>query len=72
MSKEKPEVGDVVKAQTGDIFTVVAVSQNAVRLMKKYPFIKMKTFSKPNYDIVFTYLGKSKANIEELFDVAED
>lgn len=69
MSKEKPEVGDVVKAQTGDIFTVIAVSQNAVRLMRKYPFIKMKTFSKPNYDIIFTYLGKSKVSIKELFDV---
>lgn len=72
MSKEKPEVGDVVKAQTGDIFTVIAVSQNAVRLMRKYPFIKIKTFSKSNYYIVFTYLGKSKVNIKELFHVAED
>lgn len=71
MSKEKPEVGDVVKAQTGDIFTVIAVSQNAVRLMRKYPFIKMKTFSKPNYDIIFTYLGKSKVSIKELFDVKD-
>ena len=70
--KRLPEVGDVVKSQTGDIFTVIAVSQNAVRLMRKYPFIKMKTFSKPNYDIIFTYLGKSKVSIKELFDVAED
>lgn len=67
MSKDKPEVGDVVKAQTGDIFTVINVSENAVRVMRKYPYIKTKTFTKVNYEVVFTYLGKSKVNIADLF-----
>lgn len=66
MSKE-PEIGDVVKALTGDIFTVINVSENAVRVMRKYPYIKTKTFTKVNYEVVFTYLGKSKVNISDLF-----
>lgn len=67
MSKDKPEVGDVVKAPTGDIFTVIDVSQNAVRVIGKCPYIKITTFTKSNYDIVFTYLDKSKVEFDDLF-----
>ena len=72
MSKNNPEVGDVVKAPTGDIFTVIDVSQYAIRVIGKYPYIKITTFTKNNYDIVFTYLGKSKTNIEDIFKMENE
>lgn len=75
MSKEKPEVGDIFE----DGFcraTVLQIYYNQVCYMVKDSRCKLRQYKKRSpkdfLSIYKTYLGKSKANVEELFDVAED
>lgn len=73
MSKEKPEVGDVWKYQD-KLYYVEAITDIVVEVWCKFSNYIMR---KHNWIIssfihCFNYLGKSKVNIKELFDVAED
>ena len=71
MSKEKPEVGDVWKTDS-DVYHIFGICgsycfciiQNKRRESISLDWLKLSSDMK--------YLGKSKANVEELFDVAED
>ena len=75
MSKEKPEVGDVWENKFGNRMFVCYSDKTTTafnimfwvnRGLDKYTVIT-EEFVKE-----FTYLGKSKVNIKELFDVRED
>lgn len=70
MSAEKPEVGDVWRSVIG-IANVVEISSNAVRIVYKPKKFKPKfvTFSIVDFLECFSYIGKSKARIEDLFEV---
>ena len=73
MSKEKPEAGDVWGIACH--FTrVLFVSENAVRFISpeavgRHPMIY--TWDIETFVNTFDYLGKSKVNLEELFDVKD-
>lgn len=82
MSKEKPEVGDVwinankdVKVRVMYTFIHEEVLYVAVLIAQLTPNGKWVYFSavlrEPTFED-FTYLGKSKVNLEELFDVRKD
>lgn len=69
MSKEKPEVGDVWITTKGTKILIVDVESSFVGALTKSFFghaIPIQAF-----DSGFTYLGKSKANINDLFEVEE-
>lgn len=70
MSKEKPEIGDIWENKTKTKkYYVVSLGNNYV-----YCLVKGAGISTKYYDLFrnYTYLGKSKVSIKELFDVAED
>jgi hypothetical protein len=72
MSKEKPEVGDVF--ENGFYRAVVLqIYYKLVHYMTKDSRCKFRQYKKRSpkdfLSIYKTYLGKSKANVEELFDV---
>lgn len=72
MSKEKPEVGDVFE---NEFFraVVLQIYYKQVHYITKdlrCKFCQYKKRSPKDFLYVYkTYLGKSKANVEELFDV---
>lgn len=84
MSKEKPEVGDVWKHKKhGNMLYITAVTDNFIdfisydKLDKLTPYFS-NTFIKLLNDDRFEkfteineYLGKSKANINDLFEVEQ-
>ena len=75
MSKEKPEVGDVF--ENGFYRAVVLqIYYKRVHYMVKDSRCKFRQYKKRSpkdfLSVYKIYLGKSKANVEELFDVAED
>lgn len=73
MSKEKPEVEDVwardycqyhitrVQKYNNEIITIHTININLVK----------SSFSLETFKNQFTYIGKSKVSIKELFDVEE-
>lgn len=72
MSKEKPEVGDVF--ENGFYRAVVLqIYYKRVHYMVKDSRCKFRQYKKRSpkdfLSIYKAYLGKSKANVEELFDV---
>ncbi len=84
MSKEKPEVGDVWKNNMfGNKLYITGVSCNHIDFIifdkdDEYKPYFTNTFSKIRKDERFdrfternTYLGKSKASINDLFEVVE-
>lgn len=85
MSKEKPEFGDVWKHKKyGNILYITAATDNYIdfisydKLDEFRPYFS-NTFSKLQNDDRFEkfaevneYLGKSKANINDLFEVVEN
>lgn len=85
MSKEKPEVGDVWKHKKyGNILYITAATEHYIdfisydRRDEFTPYFS-NTFSKLRNDERFKkftevneYLGKSKANINDLFEVKDD
>lgn len=90
MSKDKPEVGDVLEIPFSE-YTVKAQiiysDDREVRLLRKYKYDFEKKYT---YDVAIinkvteedyyktimkkraVYLGKSKANINELFEVQDE
>lgn len=74
MSKEKPEVGDVwrekdlkiehlfLEIEKGGVYVLTRYSDNT----KDVGYIDREDYKN------LKYLGKSKVNLQELFDVAED
>lgn len=80
MSKEKPEVGDVWVDEKGRKLFLFQVTDNYLHFMRrknKYPdntnIVVVFTFTRRCFLEVdrFDYLGKSKVNLEELFDVED-
>lgn len=74
MSKEKPEVGDVW-TQDYCQYHITRVQQynNEIIAIHTININMVKNFYPLNYFLEnFKYLGKSKATIKELFDVAEN
>ena len=75
MSKEKPEVGDVWKHRSGEKYYIYNVFED--KLVRGFAILKsgrMDAFCYLMDDFVrcHTYLGKSKANINDLFEVNND
>ena len=65
----KPEAGDVYHVIGFGTYHIIKVSNNAVRFMDKL----YKTYTTPKDWIkTATYLGKAKANINDLFEVQDD
>lgn len=84
MSKEKPEVGDVWKHKKyGNMLYITAITDNYIDFISFNKDDKIRpyftnTFSKLQNDDRFEkftevneYLGKSKSNINDLFEVVE-
>jgi hypothetical protein len=74
MSKEKtPEVGDVWEYQD-KLYHVSAITDKVVEVWCKSSndIMRKHNWVISGFITVFNYLGKSKVNIKELFDVAED
>lgn len=70
MSKDKPEVGDVWKnKQNGRPYLVTGVGNIVIGIMSKGLF--QQTVSPERFIKDFTYLGKAKARINDLFEVEE-
>lgn len=71
MSKEKPEVGDLWEIQ-GRRFYIVDVTESLITVLNELYclcgllLVEINTFTKQA-----KYLGKSKVNIKELFDVKD-
>ena len=73
MSKLMPENNDVWESKKGlQIFHIIKVSENAVRCFRKGFILKPETFNKEDFLEKCKYLGKSKANINQLFEVRDD
>ena len=77
MSKEKPEVGDVWKDPYGEEAHILWVGYVGVYVRKYWITNYEYHYSIDRLDLnkflkKYTYVGKSKVNIGELFDVAED
>ena len=75
MSKEKPEVGDVWKHnEDGFVFRITYIENELYKWA--HTIWQDGSVHKIYYGGFFTnrytYLGKSKVSIKELFDVAED
>lgn len=75
MSKEKPEVGDVwVNAENKAKFVILAYNP----ICRDFIGFNQQTKNIRLFDALddiprqFKYLGKSKVNLKELFDVRED
>ncbi len=83
MSKEKPEVGDVWKHKKyGNMLYITAATDNYIDFISydkrdKFTLYFSNTFIKQNDDRfekfteVNEYLGKAKANINDLFEVEQ-
>lgn len=75
MSKEKPEVGDVLlhKASGRKAIINYASMMKEENVMAYLLFDGIRTFALEEYVVKenYTYLGKSKVNIKELFDVKD-
>lgn len=73
MSELVPEVNDVWKSKNGlQIFHIIKVSENAVRCFRKGFILKPETFNKNKFLERCVFMGKSKANINQLFEVQDD
>ena len=67
MSKDKPEVGDVWLNEANFNVNVFAVSVNICAFYVFNNNIWAGEFTKEEFLKTHTYLGKSKANIKDLF-----
>lgn len=83
MSKDKPEAGDVWQYKNGMKFYILReTTSNSMPFGEdiKYPAFEVIEEDGelnlhdelPFYNGIFTYLGKSKANIDDLFEVQDD
>lgn len=72
MSKFKLEVDDIRKCRCGcGFYHIIQVSENAVRCFHNQYTLKPETFDKLEFWKRTKYVGKSKANIKDLFEVAK-
>lgn len=74
MSKEKPECGDVWKNNYGELAHIIYSGYIVIFERKYYITDYEHHYSIDKLDLnkflkKYTYLGKSKVNLEELFDV---
>lgn len=70
MSEEKPEVGDVWKNPKNEkVYIIVDVAGSFAGIISKSFF--GQAIPKEFLIKEFTYLGKSKANINDLFEVEQ-
>ena len=77
MSKDKPEVGDVWEDRQGWKALIVERRFSLIRAISENFIIRIidyRGIGIPNAENIgdFTYLGKSKANIDDLFEVRDD
>ena len=77
MSKDTPEVGDVWKDRQGWKVLIVERRFSLIRAISENFIIRIidyRGIGIPNAENIgdFTYLGKSKANIDDLFEVRDD
>ena len=73
MSKFKLERDDLRKSRKySDVYHIIQVSENAVRCLRNQYTLKPETFNKEEFWKETKYLGKSKANINDLFEVQDD
>lgn len=83
MSKDKPEVGDVwLHSSTGDLLYIIESSQQSIDFIgfSKYDnnyyrniFLSLSGDARfENFTKYHIYLGKSKASIEQLFEVENE
>ena len=75
MSKYKPEAGDIWKDEDGRRFTIIETTHKYIyvasrKLRGRGITIKTFTHSKINND--WQYCGKSKVNLQQLFEVQDD
>lgn len=73
MSELMPEVGDLWEVNATK-YHILFVSENAVRVVAFTIFqhAKILVFDKKYFMSCFKYLGKSKADINKLFEVQDD
>ena len=75
MSKDKPEVGDVwIDLETDRIHHITLVGDDKIWFAMSYEYSGIQVFWE-KLDMFCQdckYLGKSKASMKELFDVAKD
>lgn len=73
MSKDKPEVGDVWKYQE-KLYHISAITERFVEVwcLSSDDIIRKHNWVIRDFKTVFTYLGKSKANINDLFEVQDE
>lgn len=70
MSKEKPEAGDIWISNRGDETKIfITNSVGRISCISQYGVIDYKFVS--DFGTNYTYLGKSKVSIKELFDVKD-
>ncbi len=70
MSKLKPQVLDIWKDENGRIFTIIESTHKYIYVASKKLRgcgITIKTFTHNKIKNYWQYLGKSKANINDLF-----
>lgn len=78
MSAEKPEVGDVWKPNSNEysrvIVTYYSNEFDVLLIAIRYAGVlqKIKKYHKKFFIKNYTYLGKSKANINDLFEVQDE
>ena len=75
MSKDKPEVGDVWTSLGNYKKYILATSKNAVRFLAIGNWGRQPKIITQNIDIfmrITTYLGISKGDIEELFEISDE
>ena len=71
MSKEKPEAGDIWISNKGDDTKIFITStMGRISCFSEYGVISYKFMS--DFTTNYKYLGKSKVNIDDLFNVAEE
>ena len=73
MCERTPEIDDVWEVN-GTKYHILFVSKNAVRVVAFTicQHAKILVFDKKYFMSCFKYLGKSKANIKQLFEVSND
>ena len=72
MSKEKPEIGDVWESEYKTRVRIIFVDKYEVRFYYLWGnYLSKESDCISSFLENHTYLGKSKVNIKELFDVLE-
>ena len=70
MSKEKPEIGDVWVRPNGKKYHITDIGSHFIGIMSES--LMGYAFPKQHFNTEFTYVGKCKVNINNLFEVVDD